>query len=224
MDVTRDLGVILGRLRDDVVSPIVDFPRTTYLRRSHIWWCPPAESSVLPLHAAGPYRIGQPNLYISPYTPSLLRIRRPGSSNPVTKGKHFVATGEANTRGKCELLSVGTERPILVSTSTALPRSRVKGPQFCIARVSRGLGKNQWVHLACHGLSNRKRLDVSYEMIHLASVMQSDGFSSVIGTMWAVDDGRTNKIMSLFYRHDRLGHIRAAFAYSRICNLEKPST
>ena len=138
MDVTRDLGVILRRLRDDVVSPIVDFPRTTYLRRSHIWWCPPAESSVLPLHAAGPYRIGQPNLYISPYTPSLLRIRRPGSSNPVTKGKHFVAIGEANTRGKCELLSVGTERPILVSTSTALPRSHVSRARNSVSRAFPG--------------------------------------------------------------------------------------
>jgi hypothetical protein len=31
--------------------------------------------------------------------------------------------------------------------------------------------------------------------------MQFVGFRSVIGTMWAVDDGETNKITSTFYQH-----------------------
>ena len=38
-------------------------------------------------------------------------------------------------------------------------------------------------------------------MIHPASAMQFAGFRSVIETMWAVDDGETNKITSTFYKH-----------------------
>ncbi|KAI9460681.1 TPR-like protein [Boletus coccyginus] len=58
------------------------------------------------------------------------------------------------------------------------------------------------------------------EVIHLASAMQFAGFRSVIGTMWAVDDGETNKITSTFYRYmvdesGRLDHTRAAFALNK---------
>jgi len=58
------------------------------------------------------------------------------------------------------------------------------------------------------------------EAIDLASAMQFAGFRSVIGTMWAVDDGETNKITSTFYRYmvdesGRLDHTRAAFALNK---------
>ena len=58
------------------------------------------------------------------------------------------------------------------------------------------------------------------EVIHLASAMQFLGFRSVIGTMWAVDDGETNKMTSTFYKHmvDELGcldYTRAAFALNK---------
>ena len=58
------------------------------------------------------------------------------------------------------------------------------------------------------------------EVIHLAAAMQFLGYRSVIGTMWAVDDGETNKITSTFYKHivdesGRLDHTRAAFALNK---------
>ena len=42
--------------------------QTVHPSRSRIWWCPTGEFSVLPLHAAGPYRKREPNfadIYIS---------------------------------------------------------------------------------------------------------------------------------------------------------------
>ena len=50
--------------------------------------------------------------------------------------------------------------------------------------------------------------------------MQFAGFRSVIGTMWVVDDGETNKITSSFYKHmvdqaGRLDYTRAAFALNK---------
>ena len=68
---------------------------------------------------------------------------------------------------------------------------------------------------ACHTtVGDEESLD---EMINLASAMQFAGFRSVIGTMWAVDDGETTKITSMCYKFmldesSRLDHTRAAFA------------
>ncbi|KAG8221724.1 TPR-like protein [Butyriboletus roseoflavus] len=267
MDVTRDLGFLLRQLWDEVVSPIVEFLLTIHPSHSRIWWCPTAEFSLLPLHAAGPYRKGQQNLadlYVSSYTSTLtalIRARRHDPSNFPGEAKHFVAIGQANAIGESELRSVGTE---LVNISQRIDElatfTRIEGPESCIARVSEALGKNEWVHFACHGLANRTRpfesafalhdghftiqhivrcelenpqfayLSACHttvgdeespdEVIHLASAMQFAGFRSVIGTMWAVDDGETNKITSMFYDRMRdgsggLDHTRAAFALHR---------
>ncbi|KAH0826559.1 CHAT domain-containing protein [Lanmaoa asiatica] len=82
--------------------------------------------------------------------------------------------------------------------------------------MSSQLENPQFVYLsACHTtVGDEESPD---EVIHLASAMQFAGFRSVIGTMWVVDDGETNKITSMFYDNmkdelGRLDHTRAAFA------------
>ena len=266
-DMTRDLAFFLRKLWDRIVSPIVDCLQTIHPSQSRIWWCPTGEFSVLPLHAAGPYRKGQqnfPHLYISSYTPTLtalIRARRRDSSNPATEQKHFLAIGQANAAGETELPSVGVELDNICQRVDGLATfTRIDGQESCISSVVEGLGKNEWVHFACHGLANReqpfesafalhdghftiqriigcdlKNPEFAYlsachttvgdkespdEVIHLASAMQFVGFRSVIGTMWAVDDGETNKITSTFYKHmvdetGRLDHTRAAFALNK---------
>ena len=114
-DVTRELAFFLRKLRDQIVSPIVDCLQTTHPSQSRIWWCPTAELSVLPLHAAGPYRKGQqnfPHLYTSSYTPTLTALicaRRRNTSSSATGQKCFIAIGQAKAAGETELLSVGAE-------------------------------------------------------------------------------------------------------------------
>ena len=117
---------------------------------------------MLPLHAAGPYRKGQRNLadlYISSYTPTLtalIRARRSDPSNSATQGKHFVAIGQATAAGERELFSVGAELVNIGRCVSSLATfSRIDGEESCISRVVEELGKNEWVHLACHGLPNR---------------------------------------------------------------------
>jgi CHAT domain-containing protein len=66
-------------------------------------------------------------------------------------------------------------------------------------------------------VGDKESLDV---VIHLTSAMQFVSVHSVIGTMWAVGDGETNKITSTFYKHmvdesGRLDHTRAAFALNK---------
>ncbi|KAF8441058.1 CHAT domain-containing protein, partial [Boletus edulis BED1] len=224
------------------------FLQTTIPPQSRIWWCPTADLSVLPLHAAGPYRKGQrnlSNLFISSYTPTLtalIRARRHAPLNSNSQGKRLVTIGQAKNAGETELLSVGAELDIIGQRVDAFATfTCIDGEQSCISRVVEELGKNEWVHLACHGLPNRthpfesafalqdgrftiqriigcdlKNPEFAYlsachatvgdkespdEVIHLASAMQFVGFRSVIGTMWAVDDGETNKITSTFYKY-----------------------
>jgi CHAT domain-containing protein/tetratricopeptide (TPR) repeat protein len=268
-DVTKGLAFFLRTLWDQVVSPIVHFLQTTHPSQSRIWWCPTAEFSVLPLHAAGPYRKGEqnlPHIYISSYTPTLtalIRARRHDPSNSANEQKRFIAIGQANAAGERELPSVGAELDIIGQRVDGLATfTRIDGEESRISRVVDELSRNEWVHLACHGLPNRKQpfesafalhdghftiqhiigCDVKNpefaylsachttvgdeespdEVIHLASAMQFVGFRSVIGTMWAVDDGETNKITSTFYKHmvpvdecGRLDHTRAAFALNK---------
>ncbi|KAF8129523.1 TPR-like protein [Boletus edulis] len=266
-DVTRELAAFLRKLWDHIVSSIVDVLLTTHPRQSRIWWCPTADFSALPLHAAGPYRKGQlnlPDLYISSYTPTLTTLIRSRQYNPstsTTQGKRFVAIGQAKAAGEIELPSVSGELDIIGQRVDALATfTRIDGETSCIPRVVNELGKNEWVHLACHSLLNRtqpfesafalrdgyftiqriigcdlKNPEFAYlsashttvgdeespdEVIHLASAMQFVGFRSVIGTMWAVDDGETNKITSTFYKHmvDESGcldHTRAAYALNK---------
>ncbi|KAN0100021.1 CHAT domain containing protein [Tylopilus felleus] len=164
MDITRDLGVILRELWDRVVSHVVDFLQRILARGSRIWWCPTAEFSLLPLHAAGPYRKGQRNLgdlYISSYTPTLsalIRARQEGCSISVSDGKRFIAIGQANAMGQSELPSVSTELTYISQRVHHLAIfTQIEGPTACISRVVEELKHTQWVHLACHGIPNPKQ-------------------------------------------------------------------
>ena len=164
MDVRRDLGIVLRELWNNVVSHIVDHLLTTHPRQSRIWWCPTADFSHLRLHAADPYRKGEQNLSslcISSYTPTLtalIRARRPGSPDSASRRKHFIAIGQAKAIGTRELHSVGTELTnIGQRIDSRAMFTRIEGHDSCISRVADELSRNEWVHLACHGLPNRKQ-------------------------------------------------------------------
>ncbi|KAI9458456.1 CHAT domain-containing protein [Boletus coccyginus] len=243
-DATRALAAFLRKLWDQIVSPIVDSLQMIHPSQSRIWWCPTAEFSALPFHAAGPFRKDSSDL-----------------SSSATELKRFIAIGQATADGGGKLVSVDAELDIIGQRVDGLATfTRIDEEESRISRVVEELGKSNWVHLACHGLPNRKQpfesafalrdghftiqriigcelkdpefaylsachTTVGYEespdeVIHLASAMQFAGFRSVIGTMWAVDDGETNKITSTFYRYmvdesGQLDHTRAAFALNK---------
>ncbi|KAG1747644.1 TPR-like protein [Suillus lakei] len=140
---------ILRKLWLRVVGPIVQALSELVHRGSRIWWCPTAEFTQLPLHAAGPYEKKNRNLshfYISSYTPTLaalIRARQQFSQNvPV---QHFVAIGQANPEGGRELrfvapeLAIVGERVAPVMSFTSLKDSDAT-----------------WLHMACHGKPNRE--------------------------------------------------------------------
>ena len=161
--VTADLLIILRALWHKVVSPIANFLQTVHPLQSRIWWCPTAEFSLLPLHAAGPHEEGQKNLanlYISSYTPTLtalIRARQLDLPHAASKGKHFIGIGQANAEGENEIASVGPELANIRERVNGLTTfTHIQGPDSCISRVAEELGKNEWVHFACHGIPDQE--------------------------------------------------------------------
>ncbi|KAG1811747.1 CHAT domain-containing protein [Suillus subaureus] len=163
-DHQNKLVSILRKLWHDIVDPIVQALRKSNVRHgSRIWWCPTAEFTLLPLHAAGPYERERDNLseiYISSYTPTLatlVRARQRVSQYASTQ--YFVAIGQENPdRGKelrCvapELAAIAQRLVPIVSSFTSLEDS-----DATVQGVLDALNHNQWLHLACHGMPNRQR-------------------------------------------------------------------
>jgi CHAT domain-containing protein/tetratricopeptide (TPR) repeat protein len=175
----------LRRLWDGIVGPVVEALRKLIPRGSRIWWCPTAEFALLPLHAAGPYTENSHNLsqfYISSYTPTLaalIRARRQVSRD--VPNQHFVAIGQANPaqggvlRTVAEELAIVAQRvaPVLSFTSLAEGNATIQGALDALAQ-------NQWLHLACHGVPNRKQpFESSFAMkdgpLTVKDIMRSRG-------------------------------------------------
>ncbi|KAG1722845.1 CHAT domain-containing protein [Suillus occidentalis] len=153
---------ILRKLWHDIVEPVVQALEVLNVRPgSRIWWCPTAEFTLLPLHAAGPYEKNRDNLsqiYISSYTPTLATLvhaRRSVSQYASTQ--YFVAIGQGNPDGGKELRCVAPELAAvaqhlgpIVSSFTSLQDSLAT-----VQGALDALNHNQWLHLACHGMPNR---------------------------------------------------------------------
>ncbi|KAG2030188.1 CHAT domain-containing protein [Suillus americanus] len=153
---------ILRKLWHDIVDPVVQALRMSNVHPgSRIWWCPTADFTLLPLHAAGPYeRDSLSQIYISSYAPTLATLVRARQRVfRCASTQNFVAIGQGNPDGGKELRCVAPElaavaqrlAPIMSSfTSLEDSGATVKG-------VLDALNHNQWLHLACHGMPNRQQ-------------------------------------------------------------------
>lgn len=213
---------------------------------SRIWWCPMGRASRLPLHAAGPYAPGQPNLpdlFISSYTPTLgalIRARETRLRNPSGPSSYptLLIIGQPETPNQIPLPNVSKELDVI---RTQVPDATIlEGDVATSEAVLDAISSHDWVHLACHGhhvpedpfqshfsmydgnvslrdiirknLPNAQLAFLSAchsakvsetlpdEALHPAAGMLFAGYQSVIGTMWAFDDGVGSKVADKFYR------------------------
>ncbi|KAG1747924.1 CHAT domain-containing protein [Suillus paluster] len=154
---------ILHKLWDVIVNPVVQALRESAVPRgSRIWWCPTAKFMPLPLHAAGPYKKKKHNLshvYISSYTPTLttlIRARRQVSQ--AASLQQFVAIGQAHPdRGK-ELRCVASELAVIAQhVAPVAPFTSLADSNATVEGALDALSRNQWLHLACHGMLNQQQ-------------------------------------------------------------------
>ncbi|KAG1726838.1 CHAT domain-containing protein, partial [Suillus lakei] len=155
---------ILRQLWDYVVHPIVQaLEESKVLPGSRIWWCPTAEFTLLPLHAAGPYEKKKDNLsniYISSYTPTLATLvhaRQRVSRDASTQC--FVAVGQANPNGGKGLRCVAPELDVVAQRlkPVVLSFTLLEGSDTTVHGALEALNHTQWLHLACHGMPDRKQ-------------------------------------------------------------------
>ncbi|KAG1807266.1 CHAT domain-containing protein [Suillus subaureus] len=163
-DTQHQLVSILRKLWHDIVGPVVQALRVSNVHPgSRIWWCPTAEFTLLPLHAAGLYekkRDSLSHIYISSYTPTLatlVRARRQvsGDASP----QHFVAIGQGNPDEGKPLECVGPELAVVAQRLTPVVSSftSLEDSDATVEGAFDALNHNQWLHLACHGMPNRQQ-------------------------------------------------------------------
>ncbi|KAG1828246.1 CHAT domain-containing protein [Suillus variegatus] len=152
---------ILRKLWNDIVDPVVQALRESNVcPGSRIWWCPTAEFTLLPLHAAGPYEKKKDNLsdiYISSYTPTLatlIRARQQVSRD--ASSQHFVAIGQGNpVKGK-ELKCVAPELAVVAQhVAPVVSFTLLEEGNATVEGALNALNHYQWLHLACHGMPHR---------------------------------------------------------------------
>jgi CHAT domain-containing protein len=163
-DTTHKLVGILRKLWHNIVDPIVQALGASNVHPgSRIWWCPTAEFTLLPLHAAGPYEKKGDSLshiYISSYTPTLatlVRARQQVSRD--ASPQNFVAIGQGNPAGGKLLRCVGPELAIVAQHIAPVVSSftSLEDGDATVNTAVDVLNHNQWLHLACHGMPNRKQ-------------------------------------------------------------------
>ncbi|KAJ8583497.1 hypothetical protein M405DRAFT_917267, partial [Rhizopogon salebrosus TDB-379] len=154
---------VLRTLWECVVNPIVDALKHLAQPGSRIWWCPTAEFALLPLHAAGPYARRSYNfsdLFISSYTPTLAALIRARQqvAQDATTSPHFVAIGQGNPdKGKVLLRVAAEVDDVARRVTSILPFTLLMESDATVQRALDALNRHQWVHLACHGMPNRKK-------------------------------------------------------------------
>ncbi|KAG2085956.1 CHAT domain-containing protein [Suillus cothurnatus] len=163
-DQQNKLVGILRKLWHHIVEPVVQALGVLNVRPgSRIWWCPTAEFTLLPLHAAGPYereRDNLPQIYISSYTPTLATlIRARQRVSQCASGQCFVAIGQGNPEGGKELRCVAPELAAIAQRLIPIVSSftPLEDSDATVQGVLDALNHNQWLHLACHGMPNRQR-------------------------------------------------------------------
>ncbi|OAX38220.1 hypothetical protein K503DRAFT_850105 [Rhizopogon vinicolor AM-OR11-026] len=209
---------VLRKLWDRIVGPIVQALREIIQPGSRIWWCPTAEFTLLPLHAAGPYEKKSNNLshfYISSYTPTLAALIHARQQSQDASVQHFVAIGQANPdRGK-ELQCVAPELKVVSQrVAPVVSFTSFEDSDATIQGAFDALSRNQWLHLACHGMPNRKQPFESSFAMHdgpltikdiIRSRLQNPEFAFLSACHTTVGDESS---------HDEAIHLAAAMQFA----------
>ena len=148
---------VMKALWDRLVSKVIQ--KLTELgipRGSRIWWCPTSILTMLPFHAAGPYRRADGQIryllddYISSYTPTLKSLinARKGVQNRNGEERLLIVADTKLHSAQKERDSVRRYRRI---------NKQLLGDRASLSSVRRALHRAEWVHFVCHGILDEKQ-------------------------------------------------------------------
>ena len=143
---------------------------------SHIWWCPTSKFTILPFHAAGPYRKTQKSvldIYVSSYAPSLSALVRARERARAQK----VARNVSGSEDMISFAAIGQRKPSADSKLPELPEvefeierirnetgmppevkfETITGAAATIEGAVQAFRDHRCVHLACHGAQHAKK-------------------------------------------------------------------
>ncbi|EJC99058.1 TPR-like protein [Fomitiporia mediterranea MF3/22] len=152
-------------LWDRVVSKVVNkLKEFGIIEGSRIWWCPTSVLSVLPFHAAGPFKGTDGTIkyllddYVSSYTPTLGALIS-ARSREYKDDPTMLVVGDTKSlmSTEKEIRAVRDHTRSYISSPTIFLNERA-----CRDRVMKRLQKATWVHFACHGHLGSGSLDSSF--------------------------------------------------------------
>lgn len=148
---------------------------------SRIWWHPLSAFSSFPLHAAGPYVIGEDNLsdiFVSSYTSSLKSLIRPKYPRRSTFGMAApLLVSQTNSQGFAPLPHAKAE---IRAINEIIPRNKrvIEDNLATRSVVLEKVRQHSWLHLACHGRADISEPLLSRFILHDGSISLLDMFET----------------------------------------------
>ncbi|KAH7885472.1 CHAT domain-containing protein [Phlebopus sp. FC_14] len=181
----RRLADLLSDLWDQVVYPIIQKLVSRTPRGSRLWWCPTGKFTAIPLHAAGPYRSGEPSLsqvYVSSYTSTIHALSRSRTTTETSRSRRtsFTPSLAGLLKGRKAkqqppppprttaptVIGIGRPRSEESSDQLSMVRNRIppsipfksiEGEEVTAEAVLDASGERAWVHFACSAFEDLAR-------------------------------------------------------------------
>ncbi|KIJ46650.1 hypothetical protein M422DRAFT_249807 [Sphaerobolus stellatus SS14] len=134
---------------------------------NHITWCATGLLALLPLHAAGEYDLGDSSkknvfdIVVSSYTPTLTTLlpHLEKQVEPSNNSNGILVISQPNTPGQQSIRGTINEAEAIKNIFRPIPAWNIlhlNDEKATVKNVSEEMGKNQWIHLACHGIQDVK--------------------------------------------------------------------
>ncbi|KAG8703738.1 hypothetical protein FRC09_003975 [Ceratobasidium sp. 395] len=140
-----------------LIASVIPQSRSPQVALPYITWCTTGVLSFLPLHAAGLYDGGSPNIFdlvVSSYTPTLTALLTQCNSI-IMPHAGVLAVGQDSTPGLSSLPKTVDELAIVEKYTADTGYRQLDGQMATVDATLAAMEQHSWVHLACHAIQDR---------------------------------------------------------------------